>query len=392
MRLPLALAGLAALAAALVVPLAQARAFVSERTLGPEELWVVLASRRDPAEAIALARAFAPRFEAVHVATSSNGWHAVYGGPVAIGDADRTEAALRAEPALPDDLFLSDGARFAPPFYSLDGPRRETLHYGGEAPLSLPVDGATLVLSSRRDAYDLSYPVIEGRSDGETLFSMDMRDAASFSGGAFVTIAPLDPRAPENRQLVVAAFTGGAHCCALTRIATPLGGGWAVVPGAMLDGDRGYAVEDLDGDGIYELASVDQSFLYAYAPYAFSFAPLVVERFAGKKIVEVTDDPRFRPALEEDLARMEAAAEDDPGLWRENGFLAAWVAAKARLGDFEEAWARMLATYDRGAGWPLTVCAAEPAPDGSCPPGAERPAAFPEALERHLRARGYIDG
>jgi hypothetical protein len=388
MRLPLALAGLAALVAAFATP---AWAILSERTLGPDELWVVLASRQDPAEAIALARTYAPRFEAVHVATSANGWHAVYGGPVAVGDAARTTAALRAEPGLPDDLFLADGARFEAPFYSLDAPRRETLRYQGDAPLSLPVDGATLFLSSRRDAYDLFYPVIEGRSDGRALFAMDMSDAASFSRGAWVTIAPLDPHTPEVRQIVAAAFTGGAHCCALTKIAAPVGDGWAVIPGAMLDGDRGYAVEDLDGDGIYELASVDQSFLYAYAPYAFSYAPLVIERFAGKKIVEVTDDPRFRPALARDLAALEAAAEATPGLWNENGFLAAWVAAKARLGQLDEAWARMLSLHDRSSDWPLTICAADPAPDGSCPPGAERSATFPEALEAHLRARGYVE-
>lgn len=363
----------------------------AQAPLTGDSYWVVLASRQDPAEAITLARGYRDRFAAVHVARSRNGWYAITAGPITAPDAAAVTADLRADPALPDDLFLTDGVRFDEPFWSADRPRLERLRYAGEAPLAIPVDGLVLALASTTDADGLTHPSVAGLAEGEEAFAMDMSDAASFSPGARITIAPLDPRAPQARQIVASAFTGGAHCCALTKIAAPLGEGWAVVSGALLDGDLGYAVEDLDGDGIYELLGVDQSFLYAYASYAESFAPLVVERFAGKKIVEVSDDPRFRPALEEDLARLEEAAAESPALWRSNGFLAAWVAAKARLGAREEAWARMLATYDRASDWPLTVCAAPEAPGGGCPAGAERPATFPEALEAHLDGRGYLE-
>lgn len=387
MRLTSALATAVAAASAATLALAVPAPASAQARLSDDAYWVVLASRQDPAEAIALARGFRDRFEAVHVAAARNGWYAITAGPIAAPDARAVTAALRAEPALPDDLFLSDGARFEDPFWSADRPRLERLRYRGDGPLEFSLDGLTLALSPMTDSYDMKYPGVVGVADGEAVFDLDMSEAASFSAAAWITVAPLDPRAPDDRQIAVAAFSGGAHCCASTRIATPLGDGWAVVPGAMLDGDQGYAFEDLDGDGIYELLSVDQSFLYAYASYAESFAPIVIERFAGKKIVEVSDDPRFRPALEEDLARLELTAAEDPELWRSNGFLAAWVAAKARLGAREEAWARMLASYDRTSDWPLTVCRGARAPDGGCPD--ERPATFPEALEAHLDARGY---
>ncbi|WP_372422256.1 hypothetical protein [Salinarimonas chemoclinalis] len=356
------------------------------------ERWIVLASRQDPAEAIDLARGWRERFDATHVLTSANGWHAVVAGPVTPGDPGALQARLRAEPGLPDDLFVSDGARFSDPFWTSDAPRLERLRFDGDAPLAFGADGLTLLLDAARDDTDLAYPTIDAYEGRRVAFSIAFEDAASFSAGARLTIAPLDPQAPGARQIVASAFTGGAHCCAVTRIAGRLGERWHVISGATLDGDSGYAVRDLDGDGIYELVGIDQSFLYAYASYAASFAPIVIERYAGKEVVDVSGDPRFRGAVADDLAWMEAAARSEPALWRENGFLAAWAASMARLGRWEEARARIEASFDRSSDWPLTICEAPAAADGTCPAGAERPAAFPDVLERHLRERGYIGG
>ncbi|GGK49646.1 hypothetical protein [Salinarimonas ramus] len=364
----------------------------AQSALPDGRMWVVLASRQDPGEAIALARDFRWRFDATHVLTSANGWHAIVAGPLAVDDAGAQQARLRAEPGLPDDLFLADGARFEAPFWSSERPRLETLRFDGTTPLVFGADGATLVLETLRDEGDLLYPRLAAYENGVEAFAIPFEEAGSFSATAWLSIAPLDPQDPDARQIVASAFTGGAHCCAVTRVANRIGDDWVLIEGATLDGERGYDLRDVDGDGIYELASLDQSFLYAYAPYAGSFAPLVLERFGGKKIVDLARDPRFRSAYEQDLAWMEDAARESPGLWRENGFLAAWAAAMARLGRWEEARSRIAASHDRSGDWPLTICAAPRAEDGSCPPGAERPASFPEVLERHLRERGYLDG
>ncbi|MGP9820212.1 hypothetical protein ACTZWW_09360 [Salinarimonas sp. NSM] len=359
----------------------------------PDDMrWIVLASRQDPAEAITLARGWRERFDATHVLTSSNGWNAVVAGPVPVSDPGALQAQLRAERGLPADLYVSQGARFSDPFWTSDAPRLERLRFDGDAPLAFGADGLTLLLDAARDDTDLAYPTIDAYEGRRVAFSIAFEDAASFSAGARLTIAPLDPQAPGARQIVASAFTGGAHCCATTRIAGRLGERWHVMPGATLDGDSGYAVRDLDGDGIYELVSIDQSFLYAYASYAASFAPIVIERYAGKEVVDVSGDPRFRRAVSDDLAWMEEAAQSEPALWRENGFLAAWAASMARLGRWEEARARVTASFDRASDWPLTICEAPATADGTCPAGAERPAAFPEVLERHLRERGYIGG
>jgi serine protease Do len=70
------------------------------------------------------------------------------------------------------------------------------------------------------------------------------------------------------------SFTGGAHCCTETQIATSDSDGrWSVLKADRLDGD-GYQFEDLDEDGVSELVSVDNSFLYDFDAYAMSYAPV----------------------------------------------------------------------------------------------------------------------
>ncbi|WP_052764011.1 S1C family serine protease [Microvirga massiliensis] len=174
----------------------------------------------------------------------------------------------------------------------------------------------------------------------------------------------------------------------MTKVATSIGGTWWVVTGATLDGE-GYDFEDIDGDGSYELVSVDNSFLYAFAPYAGSWAPRQVSRLVGEGIVDVTREPPFQAYNRQHLYRMEHVASLESDYWRSNGFLAAWVATKALVGEFEDAWNRMLALYDRSSDWPLTECTVAQV-TGSCPEGKERPITFPVALRKHLEEQGYI--
>jgi S1-C subfamily serine protease len=65
------------------------------------------------------------------------------------------------------------------------------------------------------------------------------------------------------------------------------------------------------------------------------------------------------------------------------------VATKAIVGEFDDAWSRMLPLYDRGTDWPLTECTVAKV-GGSCPDGKERTIEFPVALRKHLEEEGYI--
>jgi S1-C subfamily serine protease len=103
----------------------------------------------------------------------------------------------------------------------------------------------------------------------------------------------------------------------------------------------------------------------------------------------MTRDSRFQAYLRQDLFRQEHWAALQPDLWRQNGFLGGWVAAKALVGQFDEAWGRMIGLYDRNADWTMTVCSVSTS-GGECPKGLEREVDFPTALRQHLEVREYI--
>jgi len=153
------------------------------------------------------------------------------------------------------------------------------------------------------------------------------------------------------------------------------------------DGDGGYNLE-VNEDGAVELANIDNSFLYAFDCYACSFALVKIFQLEGTKLLNVTRAPALRRRLLQDLADIEYAAQMAPDLWHSNGYLAGWVAAKALVGQFEDAWQRMLANYKRDSGWLMTECANGAA---TCPPNLQRHLTFPGALRRHLLKNGYID-
>jgi S1-C subfamily serine protease len=163
----------------------------------------------------------------------------------------------------------------------------------------------------------------------------------------------------------------------------------ALSPGKTIDGNGGYTFGDIDGDRAAELLSVDQTFLYTFAPYAGSWAPESISKLSGDRLVDVTAHPTFRTYMRQELYRMEYLTSREPSLWRSNGFLAAWVATKAIVGEFDDAWNWMLPLYDRGNDWPLTECTV-PKVGGSCPDGKERTIEFPVALRKHLEEEGYI--
>jgi hypothetical protein len=75
-----------------------------------------------------------------------------------------------------------------------------------------------------------------------------------------------------------------------------------------------------------------------------------------------------------------------------NGFLAAYVANKALVGEFEDGWQRMLQRHDRRSSWGLKQCTAGYDEAGSCKAAEQVFASYPEALRAFLAQTGYIGG
>jgi hypothetical protein len=365
-------------------------AFAGPFSLTGDSRWIALASRQNVDEAIGVARAYRWRFPTVRVMQATNGWYAIVAGPQRIPNARAFKESLVQAGEVPNDAVITKGDgyvsevwKFNPvtPFAQTkyDGKKQLTLSYG---------DLALRVSSLPGEDGNGRFPVLAGFQKGGAAFTARLEKSSNEEPNAEVAIVRLDGTS-VGPQVVFSSFWGGAHCCTVTKFATNVGGGWHVVTGETLDGDGGYSFEDIEGDGTLELLSVDNSFLYAFAPYAMSSAPMQISKLVGDRLLNVTANPDMRTFVRQELYRLEYVADREQDVWRSNGFLAAWVATKAIVGEFDDAWGRMLTLYDRSSDWPLTECTVAKV-DGTCPAGKERSIDFPRALRSHLEEQGYI--
>jgi hypothetical protein len=200
-----------------------------------------------------------------------------------------------------------------------------------------------------------------------------------------VQIAELDGSNPYP-EIVVSFYTGGAHCCSDTSVVTasPDGSNWTIVALGEFDGEPLLAT-DVNGDGRYEFMIRDNAFLYAFACYACSEAPLNLLAIDNGRVKDVTREERFKPAHAGWLKSMIANVPDGSDV---NGFLAGYVGEKILLGEGKSAWETMLAYYDHASDWGLEICDKPLTEDGECS-GATVRLTFPQALERMLNENGY---
>ncbi|MFC0218058.1 S1C family serine protease [Pseudochelatococcus lubricantis] len=358
--------------------------------LPPADRWLVLASRLDLEEAIGAARPYAQRLSGVQVIKAANGRFAVVVGPLAAAKVQAIKDSLSSSIGAPSDAFATRGERFveilwkAPP-----APLLAFEKYDGEAPTVLRHQQLTLTLDAvpQRDGMKAARLTVQG--GGVPTVQAVISEGASERVQSTVRVI----RGGSGSQMPLIVFDyywGGAHCCTVTQVLSFNGGRWQIARGQTLDGD-GYAIEDVDGDGNVEFLSIDNSFLYAFDSYAGSSAPPRIERLVGTSLQDVTREPRYQRYLRQRLAWMERNASEEPSVWRGNGFLGGWVAVKAQVGEFDEAWTRMLQLYDPNSHFAQKVCTLN-RPIDKCPDGAQRVVPFPETLKAHLIKNGYIGG
>jgi hypothetical protein len=250
-----------------------------------------------------------------------------------------------------------------------DGPRK-----------SYTIDSTSLTLSSGENA--------QGESPRLEVKSGDGAVATVFGAKRFmpnipvkVRVTRLDP-SHSDADVMLGAYTGGAHCCIAIKVLSLIKGDWKVVDLGNWDRDNMPEPEDLTNSGMITLKFYDNAFLYAFASYSESFAPLKIIRVFDGREMDVSNAPALMQLHRQNMTEARKVC-----LQHNNGGCAAYVASATRLGMFPEAWNLMLANYDRRNDWKLEFCDT---------PGKEkcaRPVSFnsdPRALDWFLHKHGYL--
>ncbi len=228
-------------------------------------------------------------------------------------------------------------------------------------------------------------PVLNVIVDGKTVVSIP----GVGSGFDFVTaeasIAEIDP-ANAYPEVYFSSYSGGAHCCNSVAVATEVDGEWVGVPIGEFDGDGDF-LEDADGDGLAEIVTIDNRFLYAFDCYACSVGPLTVTTVRDGEAYDISADPRFLETHRDWLAQIEGFVDPDQR-WSSRGYLAGWVAAKIRAGEGADAWQQLSANWDSAADQGEDVCLTGERLD-LCPKKSRAVLKFPERLKLFLEQTGY---
>lgn len=185
----------------------------------------------------------------------------------------------------------------------------------------------------------------------------------------------------KTPAVLLETFTGGAHCCSVIDVAVPTGAAYRVVRltrrdrdgtvRKMFDAELDRFPIDLSGDGIADFVLTDDAFLYRFSSYAGSVAPPIVLNIVNGRAVDVSGTPGLRPLFAYEMSKARSYCIGPKWHTDErNGACAGYVANAARIGQFDAAWKRMMARYDRSSTW--------------------NDKAFPSDLRDFLRQHGYI--
>lgn len=357
--------------------------------LKPGLRWLTVAETPDQDSAIGIANHY--QSEKTRIIRTSTGALAVVLGPFRAQVVSQLRRERPNLPPIPPDARLSRGDDFLEQVWQSD----KQLQAAATAPLSrlaqgkkrkFKIDDLAITVEVKRQKRQTSIAIAGLRNTQEEFSFVIPQTSAETPTETEIGLVQLDA-STKTRQLVIARYSGGAHCCTETWIVTKPNDSekWQLVDAGALDG-IGYGFEDVDKDGALELINVDNAFLYAFDSYAASYAPVKYAKLIGDKIVDVSQTDAFKADLRRDLAYLEFDAKLNPETWKTNGFLAGWVASKIRLGQGEDAWATLLENYDRNSEFSSAECdLGDPAPCDTAPSKAS----FPQALAVFLQESGY---
>ncbi len=147
---------------------------------------------------------------------------------------------------------------------------------------------------------------------------------------------------------VIEAYTGGAHCCFSTHV-YDLGPELRQVL-ATRESNCAGTLEDLEGDGVYEFVTCDDSFAYVYCSYAASPAVKVImvyEPGTGYVPASSRYPAQYEAAIAQHTQEAAEAAPGDRGEWDGTNKCSVLPLMLDYLytGRSEEAWQALEANY-----------------------------------------------
>lgn len=253
---------------------------------------------------------------------------------------------------------------------------------------SMAVDDTAVSMQVRQAGDGMFEAQLSVAVDGATVFTRTYDEMFSLFQSPILKLVEMDA-SNDAPELFVSRYSGGAHCCNLISIiAKGADGQWTEIEVGAYDGDpeRNYP-NDVTGDGVAEIVTLDNSFLYAFASYAGSFAPTIVLALRDGAIVDVSAEPDFEYVM--GAAVRNLGAMPDAGESR-NSWLAAYTAMQLRLGA-DDPFARADKDYDPEPDWGLTFCRDDGTETYDCPEDRIGRTDFPVALRQFLSERGYME-
>lgn len=266
----------------------------------------------------------------------------------------------------------------------LDFPSTEFAENARAASVSLGDVTATVTMRPLPES-DADMPVLTVAVAGRLVAEVEGIESWFDFPTAQASIAEIDP-ANGYPEVYFSSYSGGAHCCSTVIVVEEVAGRWTPVAVGDFDGGGDY-LDDIDQDGLAEIVTVDNRFLYRFDCYACSAAPLVMYTVRDGRLVDVTTESCFIAAHRDWLSQFEATTGESER-WASPGFLAGWLAAKVRVGEGASAWAELNARWNFAEDPGEETCLTGGPPE-DCAARDLQVLSFPDRLKLFLEETGY---